>query len=189
MRADRLALVWLICVIGLTSGCTHRSTHWQEDVLLSDGKVLTVDRVSKFELSVSLGGPTGWGGIEEQLSFKDPVTGRERRWRAPNRNAALLDRIGGRYWIVASSDDCYPDQKGLRLLQAYVLDGSDWTPVEPEQAPRITAPNLVRWPSLERSRQWEHVDLQMQREMLDAMAEEWKRPELLSLDLINSRRC
>ena len=189
MRADRLALVWLICALALASGCTHRSTHWQEDVQLSDGSILSVDRVREFQLTGQLGAGSGWAPVKDRLSFRDSSTGRTVRWQADRRHLAFLDRINGRYWLVASSGACYPDQRGQRLLQAYVLDGSDWMRVEPEQAPPITAPNLVRWPSYDDSRQWDHINLRMQREMLNAMAEEWKRPELLILDLINSRRC
>ena len=187
--AGWLALVWLTCALALASGCTHRSTHWQEDVQLSDGRVLTVDRSSAYQLRSQIGGPSGWVSVREELAFKDPTTGNKVQWKASHRHVAFLDFINGRFWLVASSGACYPDQRGQRLLQAYVLDGSEWMRVEPEHAPRITAPNMVRWPSLERSRQWEHVDRQMQREMLDAMGEDWKRPEFLTLDLINSPRC
>jgi hypothetical protein len=188
LAAVIMIVVMFVCWL-LLPVLTSRTSSWQEDVQLSDGSVLTVDRVREFQLTGQLGEGSGWAGVQDRLSFRDASTGRTVRWQADRRDLALLDRINGRYWLVASSNDCYPDQEGQRLLQAYVLDGSDWIRVEPEQAPQITAPNLVRWPTYQRSRNWDHVSLQTQRELLNEMAEKWKQPEHLSLDLINSRRC
>ena len=187
--AGWLALVWLTCALALASGCTHRSTHWQEDVQLSDGRVLTVDRSSAYELRSQIGGSSEWAYVQEGLAFTDPTTGNKVQWKASHRHVAFLDFINGRFWLVASSGACYPDQRGQRLLQVYVFDGSDWTRADPDQAPPIVAPNLVRWPDYQRSRNWDRVSLQTQREMLKVMAEETKRPELLTLDVINSPRC
>lgn len=188
-RADRRALVWLMCVLAMASGCTHRSTHWQEDVKLSDGSVLTVDRSSTFELEAQIGGPSGWAGVGEGLTFTNPKTGAKVQWKVSHRHVAFLDFIDGRYWLVASSPGCYMDLKGQRVLQVYVLDGSDWTRVEPEQAPPIAVPNLVWRPSYVDSRRWDHLSLKLKREIEDAIAKRWAPPEYRSFDLINSPRC
>jgi hypothetical protein len=189
IRACRWCLAWLICALALTSGCTHHTTHWQEDVQLSDGSVLTVDRSSAYELRSQIGGPSGWAHIQEELAFKDPKTGDKVLWQASLRSAAFVDLINGRYWLVASSPGCFMDLKGQRVLQVYVLDGSDWTRVEPEQAPPIAAPNLVWRPSYVDSRRWDHLSLKLKREIEDAIAKRWAPPEYRSFDLINSPRC
>ena len=151
--------------------------------------MLTVERAFDFELSGQLGRRGGWGPLQDSISFKDPTTGRSIRWQADRRIAAFLDRIDGRYWLVASSQDCYPDLEGQRLLQVYVLDGPDWLRVEPTQAPPITAPNLVRWVDYEKTRHWDHVDLKLKREIADAQSRQWRAPEFLSFNLFSSRRC
>src|SRR5512134_3609999 len=99
MRAICPVPIWLIGLFVLMAGCAHRTNHWHEDVQLSDGSILIVDRAFDFELSGQLGKRGGWGPLQDSISFTDPTTGRNIRWQADRRVAVFLDRSDGRYWL------------------------------------------------------------------------------------------
>ncbi len=128
----------------LLAGC-ERTNRWQEEVQLSDGTVLTVDRAVSYRApSGPLGQPIGRRALEERLSFADPGTGHDVEWHEPRRTAVWLDRIGIQVWLVGRlSAPCEGEFGHLPVWQAYLLRGDQWEAVDPAGAPVVQARNLL----------------------------------------------
>lgn len=113
----------------MMAGCTSTTSEWQEEVQLSDGTVLDVHRTIRFEKAG--GAPDGvrgdgWIADGENLSFVEPGTGRVIEWSGHRRTAALLDRVDGKYVIVASQARCEFEDRGRRIWRVYVLTSTGW---------------------------------------------------------------
>lgn len=84
-------LLVILALAALLASC-ERTNRWQEEVQLSDGAVLKVDRAVSYRApSGPLGQPIGRRALEERLSFADPGTGRVVEWHESRRRAVWLD--------------------------------------------------------------------------------------------------
>ena len=142
-----LAIRRVLVVIGLgllLAGC-ERTNRWQEEVQLSDGAVLRVDRVVSYRApSGALGQPIGRLALEERLSFADPGTGLEVEWHESRRTAAWLDRIGTQLWVIGMlTTPCESGFSHLPPWQAYMLRGDRWEAVASADAPVVSGRNLM----------------------------------------------
>jgi hypothetical protein len=142
-----LAIRRVLVVIGLgllLAGC-ERTNRWQEEVQLSDGTVLKVDRAVSYRApSGPLGQPIGRRALEERLSFADPGTGHDVEWHEPRRRAVWLDRIDTQFWLVAIlSTPCESGYGHLPVWKAYSLRDEQWHAVDPANVPVTPVPNLL----------------------------------------------
>jgi hypothetical protein len=139
----RLLVVLPLALVVTACGHTNR---WQEEVQLSDGTVLTVDRAVRFgRLDMSVGqSRDARPANEEWLTFTDPATGHDIEWHQPRRIATWIDRIDGHYWVVGRvTAACDLGYGGRPYWAVYVLRGSKWIEVDAADAPAITQPNLL----------------------------------------------
>jgi hypothetical protein len=141
--ASRRVLV-ILAIGALLTGC-ERTNRWQEEVQLSDGTVLKVDRAVSYRApSGPLGQPIGRRALEERLSFADPGTGRHVEWHESRRTVFWLDRIDTQVWVVARiSTPCESGFGHLPLWQAYLLRGNEWEAVDPADALVVPVRNLL----------------------------------------------
>lgn len=133
-------------LIAAVAGCTSASREWQEEVQLSDGTVLDVKRTIRYDkVGVPAGRKgSGWIPDGEELTFVDPVTGRAVHWTAHRRLASYLDRVDGRYLIVAAQSRCEPvEDRGQPLWRVYVLTPTGWDVVETSRLNGAVTPNFV----------------------------------------------
>ena len=137
-------LLVIFAVAALLTGC-ERTNRWQEEVQLSDGAVLRVDRVVSYRApSGALGQPIGRLALEERLSFADPGTGLDVEWHEPRRTAAWLDRTGTQVWVIGMlTTPCASGFSHLPPWQAYMLRGDRWEAVDPADAPVVSGRNLM----------------------------------------------
>lgn len=128
----------------VVAGCA-RTNHWQEEVLLSDGTVLTVSRAVHFEApSGPLGEPLSRVGLEENMAFDDPTTGRRVEWFQPHFVAVRVDRINGRYVVIGElSTPCVTGFGHASPWQAYAYHDEGWVVLTEDEAPNVTVPNLL----------------------------------------------
>ncbi|MFC3654523.1 hypothetical protein FZ025_10220 [Xanthomonas hyacinthi] len=130
MRNIRSAL---FCVLLATlAGCGRVSLAWKEEVRLSDGQLITIDRTAKGHIQREIGGPTGWKSSEETLSFsgtsnaKAPPT-----WRS-NLVPIVLDyEAATSTWIVVATyvycDTWYDMGRPQSPYIEYAsTDGGEW---------------------------------------------------------------
>jgi hypothetical protein len=131
--------------LGLLLASCERTNRWQEEVQLSDGTVLKLDRAVSYRApSGPLGQPIGRRALEERLSFADPDTGRHVEWHESRRTVFWLDRIDTQVWLVARlSTPCESGFGHLPLWQVYLLRGDQWEAVDPAGAPVVQARNLL----------------------------------------------
>ena len=99
MRTKLIALLALICLFGL-SGCTSRIS-WDEDVLLMDGRVITVKRDARI-LRVLLA--DGMGSVQEQ-KFSYPPLNVSWHTNSLRELAIAFDVIDGTAYLVTDSGD------------------------------------------------------------------------------------
>jgi hypothetical protein len=137
-------VLFVLAMSPLLAGC-ERTNRWQEEVQLSDGAVLRVDRVVSYRApSGALGQPTGRRALGERLSFADPGTGRVVEWHESRRRAVWLDRIDTQFWLVAMlSTPCESGYGHLPLWQAYSLRDKRWHAAEPADVPVAPVRNLM----------------------------------------------
>jgi hypothetical protein len=138
-------LVMAVCLVATIAGCTSTTHDWQEEVQLADSSVLDVHRTIRFEKvggSIGSVGP-GWISDGEDLSFIQPGTGRVIEWSGHRRTAVLLDRIDGRYVIVAAQTRCEFEDRGQSIWRVYVLTPTgSWAGIPPGLSNNRT-PNLA----------------------------------------------
>lgn len=142
-----LAIRRVLVVIGLgllLAGC-ERTNRWQEEVRLSDGTVLKLDRAVSYRApSGPLGQPIGRRALEERLAFTDPRTGRDVEWHESRRTVYWLDRVGTQTWVVARlSTPCESGFSHLAVWQAYSLRDEQWHAVDPTRLPVVPVRNLL----------------------------------------------
>jgi hypothetical protein len=128
------------------AGCTSTTREWQEEVQLSDGSVLDVERTIRYaKVGVPAGEKgSGWIADGEELAFVDPGTGRSVHWSAHRRLASYLDRADGQYLIVAAQSRCEPvEDRGQPLWKVYVLTRTGWEVVETSRLGGKVTPNLA----------------------------------------------
>lgn len=99
MPTKLIALLALICLFGL-SGCTSRNS-WDEDVLLMDGRVITVKREARI-VRVLLA--EGDGSVQEQ-QFSYPLLNVAWHTNSPRERAIAFDIIDGTAYLVTDSGD------------------------------------------------------------------------------------
>ncbi len=99
MRTKLIALLALICLFG-SSGCTSRNS-WDEDVLLMDGRVVTVKREARIARVLLA---EGIGSVQEQQFSYPPLNV---SWHTnKNRERAIaFDVIDGTAYLVTDSGD------------------------------------------------------------------------------------
>jgi hypothetical protein len=83
----KLVSVFCVLLFASLTGCSDRPLEWTEDVLLPDGRVVTLTRYQEFE------GPHGIGDTPTEsnywFEFKHPDTGEVVRWES-DRDLATL---------------------------------------------------------------------------------------------------
>ena len=143
--ASAICRVLVVLGLGLLLAGCQRTNRWQEEVQLSDGAVLKVDRVVSYRApSGALGQPSGRRALEERLSFADPGTGRVVEWHEPRRTAVWLDRIGTQVWVVGRlTGACESGFAHLPVWQAYQLRNEQWREVDPAEVPVVPLRNLL----------------------------------------------
>jgi len=143
--ASAILRVLFVLGLGLLLASCERTNQWQEEVQLSDGTVLKVDRAVSYRApSGALGQPSGRRALEERLSFADPGTGRHVEWHESRRTVFWLDRIDTQAWVVARlSTPCESGFGHLPVWQAYLLRGDQWEAVDPAGAPVVPVRNLL----------------------------------------------
>ena len=137
-------VLFVLAISPLLASC-ERTNRWQEEVQLSDGAVLRVDRVVSYRApSGALGQPIGRQALGERLSFADPGTGRVVEWHESRRRAVWLDRIDTQFWLVAIlSTPCESGYGHLPVWKAYSLRDEQWHAMDPANVPVAPARNLL----------------------------------------------
>jgi len=76
-------ILGLFCLVAVLAGCDHgeRELRWKEDVLLQDGRVITLDRVAKYEGSRELT-QKNYGLSWYAVDFEHPVTRERIHWES-----------------------------------------------------------------------------------------------------------
>lgn len=167
-----------------------RTNRWTEEVELSDGTVLTIDRAVLYRPPE--GGLEKSGAYrparEERMTFIDPATGRKLEWYKPHRTATWLDRIDGQLWIVGElSTVCYTGYAEQPVWAVYRLRGKQWIPVAAADAPGVSVPNLLLDTKTYRvTRQLSHVSLAEKRRLNDLSR---VAPHFRSIDLHLVPKC
>lgn len=182
-------LVMAICLVATIAGCTSTTHEWHEEVRLTDGTVLDIERTIRFEkVGVPIGsGSTGWISDGEDLSFVEPGTGRIIEWSAHRRTAALLDRIGGQYVIVAAQSRCEQADKGQPIWRIYVLTPTGWEPRPTADLGGNRSPNLALDSSnYSKTKGWSRLSLAV-KPGLDAASQIGR--ELRTIDLDDPTKC
>lgn len=184
-------LVLVLCLIATMAGCTSTTREWQEEVQLSDGTVLEVHRTIRFEKTG--GGPPdgvrgdGWIADGEHLSFLEPGTGRVIEWSGHRRTAALLDRVDGKYVIVASQTRCEFEDRGRLIWRVYVLTSTGWWAGVPVGLSNNRTPNLaLDSRGYSKTKGWSRVSIAQKRQ-LDAASRVSR--ELKTIDLNDPTKC
>lgn len=182
-------LVLATCLIATMVGCTSTTREWQEEVQLSDGTVLEVQRAIRFKKaggSIGSIGP-GWVCDGEDLSFVEPDTGRVVEWSAHRRTAALLDRIGGQYVIVAAQSRCEQADKGQPIWRIYMLTPTGWEPRPTADLGGNRTPNLALDSSnYSKTKGWSRLSLAL-KPGLDAASQIGR--ELRTIDVDDPTKC
>jgi hypothetical protein len=137
-------LLVILALAALLTGC-ERTSRWQEEVQLSDGAVLRVDRAVSYRApSGALGQPIGRQALGERLSFADPGTGRVVEWHESRRRSVWLDRIDTQFWLVAIlSTPCESGYGHMPVWKAYSLRDEQWHAVDPANVPVAPVRNLL----------------------------------------------
>lgn len=100
-----IRLVALCVLLAVSAGCGRVSLEWKEEVRLSDGRLIIIDRTAKGRIQRELGGPTGWEPSEETLRIQSPLSGAKAppTWRS-NLVPILLDYDAATStWIVVTT--------------------------------------------------------------------------------------
>lgn len=85
----------------LTSACSSES-QWKEEVLLSDGKTIVIDRGVMFGPRRAEIGQSSTGAVKYWLSFSNPADGQIVRWENPGKlRPMILAFSGGVPYVVA----------------------------------------------------------------------------------------
>ena len=85
----------------LTSACSSES-QWKEEVLLSDGKTIVIDRGVTFGPRNFEPGQSKTGAVKYWLSFTNPANGQIVRWENPGKlKPMILTVSGGVPYVVA----------------------------------------------------------------------------------------
>lgn len=137
--------VLVVLALGTLLASCERTNRWQEEVQLSDGAVLKVNRLVHYRAPTgALGQPIGRPALEERLSFADPGTGRDAEWHESRRRVYWLDRIGDQTWVVAMlSTPCESGFGHLPLWQAYLLRDGQWHAMDPADVPVVPVRNVL----------------------------------------------
>ena len=85
----------------LTSACSSESL-WKEEVLLSDGKIIVVDRGVVFAPRRFEPGQPATGVVKYWLSFTNPVSGEMVQWENPGKLQPMVLGIAGGVPYVAA---------------------------------------------------------------------------------------
>lgn len=134
-RAGEAKLTMFCILIAMLTGCGRVSLEWKEEVRLSDGRLITIERTAKGHIQRELGGPTGWKSSEETLRFsgtssaKAPPT-----WRS-NLVPIVLDyeEATSTWVVVATYVYCETWYEMGRPQSPYIeyasTNGGDWRAV------------------------------------------------------------
>lgn len=138
----------LFCIlVAALPGCGRVNLAWKEEVRLSDGQLLTVDRTAKGHIQRELGGPTGWEPSEVTLQVQSAINGAKAppAWRS-NLVPIVLDYdVARSTWVVvATYIYCGTWHKAGKPSSLYVeyasTNGGDWR-VVPLESGRIGQPS------------------------------------------------
>lgn len=136
MTNTKLSILALSAVLALAAFFLHLHEKffpsWDEDVPLSDGRVLRIHRAQEFNTDGSL--------IETELSFNLPETGPARIWREAL-HPVIVDLHDGKVYVVGhvtyKSAWKYKDPKYGYV--AFTLSPGGW-----QRVPFISLPEVVR---------------------------------------------
>lgn len=138
---------WLFAFLAcLSLAACGKTIHWKQEVLLQDGRVIEVDRVSKqtgkvFPENVIL-------EIEQTISFKNPDTGEDITWTLPKGTMAkMLDfEASVPYFVLRAGSVGDYNTWGCPNPPFLVFryENGQWLQKEFETLPtRFTLPNLL----------------------------------------------
>lgn len=105
-KSIRALLYWTFLVIPI-SACSNES-QWKEEVLLSDGKTIVVDRGITFGPRNHELGQSATGAVKYWVSFLNPANGQTVRWENPGKLMPMILAIsGGVPYVVAIPISAY----------------------------------------------------------------------------------
>ncbi|MBN6103190.1 hypothetical protein JR064_13550, partial [Xanthomonas sp. CFBP 8703] len=148
MRVIRPALFCFL--LAMLAGCGRVSLTWKEEVRLSDGQLITIDRTAKGHIQREIGGPTGWEPTEVTLQVQSVVDSAKAppTWRS-NLVPIVLDYdVATSTWVVvATYIYCGTWHKAGKPSSLYVeyisTNGGDWRVVPLESSRIGQASNLL----------------------------------------------
>lgn len=102
-----VTLAALLSLAAVTSACSEER-RWKEEVLLSDGKTIVIDRGVTLGPRPAQPGQSKLGAVEYWLSFTNPATGRVVRWVNPGKlKPMILGFSDGVPYVVAVPISAY----------------------------------------------------------------------------------
>ncbi len=133
-----LALATVVPSDGSSAGMFQDSREWKEEVNLSSGETLVIERVDFIGRKVPL--------VERSLIRFKTKSGKEVTWESCA-NPVALDSIGENFYVVGSGDFtfCARELKTYEPggLAAWSYNGSDFKRIGVESVPKTMVPNLV----------------------------------------------
>jgi len=159
-------ILGLFCLVAVLAGCDHgeRELRWKEDVLLQDGRVITLDRVAKYEGSRELT-QKNYGLSWYAVDFEHPVTREKIHWESqvsissdvivkalrerwevpPDLNImALMIKSNDIYLVTDSNRSTYEDVCAYPLYMLYKWESNRWKRMKLEDIPyRKFAANVL----------------------------------------------
>lgn len=138
-----------------TSGCSKVSLGWSEEVRLTDGQVIVVDRTAKGEKNYEIGGPGGWNQSEMSVHIREsPVEMRlPPDWREAFVPILLDYQPSTNTWsLVATFYFCSKwyelGKPALPYVEYQSRDGGDWMNVPLEERLINKESNLLTGPNV-----------------------------------------
>jgi hypothetical protein len=161
MSAIRRWLRWLLMTASVTSigaGCASSLTHkWQEEVLLSDGSVVLVNREVRYGPGAPAR-PSTWTVREERLTIIDPPTP---TWHGPTQRLAwYLDRRDDHFILIAYQTVCQVGDK-QPVWRAYISSASGWSEVPLTELRTAVTPNMALFAThTEQTAKWSRMSVE-----------------------------
>jgi hypothetical protein len=140
-------LIILAVLAGLSACSAKKEVSWKEEVRLSDGSVIVIDRSQSYRRAREPAQKAGWLFDYATLEATLPPRARSVRWEGPAQPLVLDIDKAGQIYLLATMETF----EGLRHYQVaegtwYVgfrFDGETWMRVNLGEFPRGMSPNLL----------------------------------------------